>query len=428
MSSSNCIWHPFTQMKTASPPLKVRSAQGAIIELEDGRQLIDCISSWWVNLHGHGHPKISAAIHQQALRLEHVLFAGFTHEPAEQLAQKLLEVLPKNLKKVFFSDNGSTAVEVALKQAYQYWYNRGEMDRTSFLCFEGAYHGDTVGAMSLGGRSLFTKPFNDLLFDVHYAPFPADHSKNVFEKEQQTLSFIDSELSARSFAAVVIEPLIQGANGMRICRPEFLTQLQKLVHRHNTLLIYDEVMTGFGRTGDWFASTKTDTQPDIICLAKGLTGGFLPLAVTVCSEEIYESFYSDDSLKTFFHGHSYTANPLGCAAALASIELLHAQPDLFAGMQQRHQPYLERLRNYPCFENIRCCGTIAALDVVVQGQKGYLHQIGPQIRIRLLELGLLVRPLGNVLYLMPPYCITDAQLDHIYRGIETVAKERIILF
>lgn len=420
----NCIWYPFTQMKTALPPLKVNSGRGVILELEDGRQLIDCISSWWVNLHGHGHPKISAAIYEQALRLEHVIFSGFTHEPAEQLARKLVQKLPSALTKVFFSDNGSTAVEVALKQAYQYWHNRGEKGRKSFLCFEGGYHGDTIGAMSLGARSIFNKVFEDLLFETKFLPFPATflNDPEVEEKEQRVLALIEQELSKTPscYAAIMIEPLVQGAGGMQMCRPEFLIHLERLAHSYNTLLIYDEVMTGFGRTGDWFACRKSQTSPDIICLAKGLTGGFLPLSVTVCTDEIYEAFYSSDMKKTLFHGHSYTANPLGCAAALASLELLEENESLFKGLGKRYYPYLAKLQQHPRLCRVRQCGSIAAMDVVVEDEPGYLSTIGVLLRARLLEEGLLLRPLGNVVYFMPPYCITDSQLAKVFQGIENV--------
>lgn len=420
----NCIWYPFTQMKTDSIPLKVISGAGAVLELEDGRQLIDCVSSWWVNIHGHGHPKISAAIYEQALRLEHVIFAGFTHDPAEKIAKKLVQLLPATLKKVFFSDNGSTAVEVALKQAYQYWRNRGEEGRCSFLCFEGGYHGDTIGAMSLGSRSIFNKVFEDLLFETVTVPYPATfpQDQDVEEKERLVLVALEKELSKKPcpFAAVVIEPLVQGVGGMQMCRSEFLVKLQHLVHSYQTLLVYDEVMTGFGRTGDWFACTKSGTQPDIICLAKGLTGGFLPLAVTVCSDEIYHAFYSTDMTKTLFHGHSYTANPLGCAAAIASLELLEENESLFKGMEARHRAHLVALETHPRLENVRICGSIVAMDIVVPSGPGYLNTISHKMRTLFLEEGLLMRPLGNVLYLILPYCVTDIQLAQVYEGIKKV--------
>lgn len=416
------IWYPYTQAKTAPPPLKVKSAQGAWLELETGERILDCISSWWVNLHGHAHPKIAEAIFQQAKQLEHVIFAGFTHEPAEQLATQLVSRLPANLSRVFYSDNGSTAVEVALKMAYQYWANRGQ-PRTTFLAFEGAYHGDTFGAMAVGARSLFSSAFASLLFDVEFIPYPATCLANteVELTEQRILDQIEQRLAQQPdrYAGIIIEPLVQGAYGMRLGRSQFLQQLQQITETHHTLLIFDEVMTGFGRTGDWFACIKSNVNPDIICLSKGLTGGFLPMSVTVCSEVIYAAFYSDDALKTLYHGHSYAANPLGCAAALASLELMVEHEPMFQQMEAKHTYYLQALSNHPQLTNLRVMGTIAAMDIVTN-KPGYLNQVSHGIRKRAIAQGLLLRPLGNVLYLMPPYCITDDELAFIYQGITTI--------
>jgi adenosylmethionine---8-amino-7-oxononanoate aminotransferase len=417
------LWYPYTQAKTAPLPLKVKSALGVWLELDDGRRIIDCISSWWVTLHGHAHPKIAAAIYDQAKQLEQVIFAGFTHDPAEQLADKLVAKLPQGLNRVFFSDNGSTAVEVALKMAYQYWVNQNQ-PRTTFLAFEGAYHGDTFGAMSVGARSLFSEVFAPLLFEVEFIPFPATYLNDAHaaETEQQSLSQLANQFqqNPERYAGLIIEPLVQGASGMRMCRPEFLQQLQQLAHQFNTLFICDEVMTGFGRTGSWFASLKAKINPDIICLSKGITGGFLPLAVTVCSEPIYKAFYSDDPMKTLYHGHSYTANPLGCAAALASLELMAENESAFRTMEAKHLRHFEDLQAYSQLEHLRVMGTIAAMDLVTSDQPGYLNQIGLDIRKLAIAQGLLLRPLGNVLYLMPPYCITDAELDSVYQGIHAI--------
>lgn len=421
------LWHPYTQMKTADAPLKVRSGRGSILELEDGRQLIDCISSWWVNLHGHGHPKISAAIYQQALKLEHVLFAGFSHEPAETLAKMLLEVLPDQFSKVFYSDNGSTAAEIALKQAYQYWRNQGEQNRTSFICFESGYHGDTIGAMSLSSHSVFTDPFTQLLFEITRVPYPIidETLVDIETREQQSLDHIERLLKQQPqrYAAVIIEPLVQGTGGMRMCRSKFLRDLQELVKKYKSLLIYDEVMTGFGRTGDWFACTVSNTCPDIICLAKGLSGGFLPIAATVCTEEVYQAFHCDEFPKAFFHGHTYTANPLGCASAIASLELLKENPDMFLNMESRHRPHLERLKELKCLQNIRCCGSIVAMNVVSSVSHEYGGQLSLILRRKAIEEGLLLRPIGNTLYMMPPYCITDDQLAAIYSGIHRMLSD-----
>ncbi|XHX79427.1 MAG: adenosylmethionine--8-amino-7-oxononanoate transaminase [Stenomitos frigidus ULC029] len=419
------IWYPYTQAKTAPEPLKVKAAQGAWLELETGERILDCISSWWVNLHGHAHPKIAEAIFQQAKRLEHVIFAGFTHDPAEQLAERLIHRLPSSLSRVFYSDNGSTAVEVALKMAYQYWTNQGQ-PRSTFLAFEGAYHGDTFGAMAVGARSLFSQAFAPLLFEVEFVPYPLAHSDAAITTatEQTILNTIAQKLSESSdrYAGIIIEPLVQGASGMRMGRSEFLQQLQQLAHAHNTLLICDEVMTGFGRTGDWFACTKANVQPDIMCLSKGITGGFLPLSVTVCSEAIYDAFYSDDPLQTLYHGHSYAANPLGCAAGLASLELMVEHEPAFQQMEAKHRQHLAAFSDHPRLTNLRVTGTIAAMDIITD-RPGYLSQLSIDIRQRSIAQGLLLRPLGNVLYLMPPYCITDDELALIYRGIHTILAE-----
>ncbi|QYO63410.1 aminotransferase class III-fold pyridoxal phosphate-dependent enzyme [Leptolyngbya sp. 7M] len=272
------LWYPYTQAKTAPPPLKVKSAQGIWLELEDGRRVMDCISSWWVNLHGHAHPEIAAAIYQQATTLEQVIFAGLTHDPAEQLAEQLLQHLPSGLNRVFYSDNGSTAVEVALKMAYQYWVNQEVKlveQRGTFIVFSGAYHGDTFGTMAVGARSLFSQVFSDLLFQVEYVPFPATYlgDTTVQSQEDAVLELLKTKLEQLPYAGILIEPLVQGAGGMRMCRTEFLQRLRQIANQFNTLLIFDEVMTGFGRTGDWFACVKSNVQPDIICLSKGITGG-----------------------------------------------------------------------------------------------------------------------------------------------------------
>jgi adenosylmethionine---8-amino-7-oxononanoate aminotransferase len=416
------LWHPYTQAKTAPDPLKVKSAQGVWLELKTGERILDCISSWWVNLHGHAHPHIAEAIYQQAKRLEHVIFAGFTHDPAEQLAERLVSRLPSGLTRVFYSDNGSTAIEVALKMAYQYWANQGQ-PRTTFLAFEGAYHGDTFGAMAVGGRSLFTQAFTPLLFDVAFIPYPATHLQDVgaAHREQVILQQLQQTLAQQpeGYAGIIIEPLVQGSGGMQMCRPQFLQQLQQIAKAHNTLLIFDEVMTGFGRTGDWFACTKAEVSPDIICLSKGITGGFLPLAVTVCTETLYDAFYSDDPQKTLYHGHSYAANPLGCAAALASLDLMVDHEAAFQQMEAQHKAHLAKLDHHPRLKNLRVTGTIAAMDLITENP-GYLNQLSLEIRKRAIAQGLLLRPLGNVLYIMPPYCITEDELAFIYQGITTI--------
>ena len=410
------VWSPFTQMKAALPVQQVRAGRGAVLELEDGRQILDCISSWWVTLHGHGQPEIAAAVAEQAKELEQVIAAGFTHRPAEELARRLVDALPAPLKWVFYSDDGSTAVEVALKLAYQFWRNEGERDRTRFLRFEGAYHGDTLGAMSVGERSLFTRPFANLLLPTDAVPFPAtwEGDGEVEAKEARALARLE-ELLARhpdQYAAMILEPLVQGAGGMRMCRPHFLAAVQALLRQCDVLAIYDEVLTGFGRTGALFACEKAATQPDIICLAKGLTGGFLPMAATVCSERVFLAFYHDDPAKAFYHGHSYTANPLGCAAALASLDLLAGEPFRRLAAWQREE--VVRLSGHQRLKRVRVCGTIVAADVIAEGEEGYLHEVGPLLREQFLARGFLLRPLGNSVYVLPPYCIERPQLASIY--------------
>ncbi|KAM3101435.1 adenosylmethionine--8-amino-7-oxononanoate transaminase [Phormidesmis sp. 146-12] len=421
-SSDSPIWRPFTQMKTAPPALKVVRGDGIWLELEDGRRVMDCISSWWVTIHGHAHPVLAEALYYQAKQLEQVIFANFTHEPAEQLARRLLTHLPNALTRVFFSDNGSTSVEVALKMACQYWRNQGE-PRTRFLGFEGGYHGDTIGAMSIGGSCDWWQPFRALMFEMDVVPFPAtfDEDSEVENRENQVLEKIESYLSRDRYAGIFIEPLIQGAGGMRICRSQFLRSLQDLAHQFGVLLIYDEVMTGFGRTGELFACLKSQTAPDILCLSKGLSGGCLPLAVTLASEEIYRSFYSDDASKAFLHGHSFTGNPLACATGLASLTLLEQSPQRFRELESQHRQYLNQyLKEHSRVEKIRVCGTIAAMEITTQEQSGYFNTIGSDLRDRFLDLGFFLRPLGNTLYLMPPYCITDHELESIYQTIHKV--------
>ncbi len=421
-SSDSPIWRPFTQMKTTPPALKVVRGDGIWLELEDGRRVMDCISSWWVTIHGHAHPALAEALYHQAKQLEQVIFANFTHEPAEQLARRLLTHLPNSLTRVFFSDNGSTSVEVALKMAYQYWLNQGE-PRTRFLGFEGGYHGDTIGAMSIGGSCDWWLPFRPLMFEMDMVPFPAtfDEDSEVENTESQVLEKIEACLKRDRYAGIFIEPLIQGAGGMRICRSQFLRSLQDLAHQFGVLLIYDEVMTGFGRTGELFACLKSNTAPDILCLSKGLSGGCLPLAVTLASEEIYRSFYSDDATKAFLHGHSFTGNPLACATGLTSLTLLEQSPQRFRELESRHRQYLtEYLKEHPRVEKTRVCGTIAAMEITTQEQSGYFNTIGSHLRDRFLDLGFFLRPLGNTLYLMPPYCITDHELESVYQTIRKV--------
>jgi len=406
------IWHPFTQMQTAPPPIPIVRGQGAILYDADGHEYLDMISSWWVNLHGHAHPHIARRVSEQLSRLEHVIFAGFTHQPAVELAERLLSILPQNQTKVFYSDNGSTAVEVALKMAFQYWHNLGQ-PRRKVVALEGAYHGDTFGAMAVGGRSAFTAPFTPFLFDVEYMPVPTT-GQEATVLERATQLFTDD------VAAFIAEPLVQGAGGMVMYEPALLDQLFQLARRNNSLIIADEVMTGFGRTGRLFASDHLQQNPDLLCLSKGLTGGTMALGVTTCTQAIYDAFLSDDSAKTLFHGHSFTANPLACTAALASMDLLMSD-ETQANIQRItkcHSAFAIRLANHRNATNIRQRGTLLAFDLSASGQTGYFNTIRDQAYTFLLDRGILMRPLGNVLYLMPPYCTTDAQLAYVYKQLE----------
>ena len=416
------VWHPFTQAQTAPDAIPIRSAKGIRLYAEDGREFLDLISSWWVNIHGHAHPTIAAAIAHQAHTLEQVIFAGFTHQPAAQLAHELVQRLPAGLTRVFFSDDGSTAVEVALKMALQYWRNHGEGQRTRFLAFEGGCHGDTVGAMSAGKGCGFFDTYGSLLFEVGLLPYPAtwDGDTEVEAKEQAALAWLDTYLADHgdTLAAVILEPLIQGSAGMRMCRPEFLQALAARLRAAGILLIFDEVMTGFGRTGAMFASLKAQVTPDIICLSKGLTAGFLPMSVTVASETIYAAFLGDSFDKSLVHGHSFTANPLGCAAALASLQVFEDEQTLakLPHIEAWHRQGLATLAAHPLVQRVRVMGTIAAFDVVA-ADAGYTSPIGAQLKAFFHAHGLLLRPLGNVVYLLPPYCVSEAELAHAYATI-----------
>ncbi|APD49510.1 adenosylmethionine--8-amino-7-oxononanoate transaminase [Synechococcus sp. SynAce01] len=409
------LWHPTTQVASSEPPLRVIRGSGALLELADGRRLIDAISSWWVTLHGHAEPSIAAAIAAQALELEQVIFANFRHPQAERLSMRLSAA--SGLERLFFSDNGSTAVEVALKIAWQWWRNQGS-PRRQLIAFEGAYHGDTFGAMALGERSLFSAPFEPLLCPVARAPWPASwwDDEAVEAKETAALARLE-ELLAVPTAAVILEPLVQGASGMAMVRPEFLRGVQERVRQAGALLITDEVMTGFGRTGSLFAAQAAGLQPDLVALSKGLTGGFLPMGVTLAREALYQGFISDNPAHTLYHGHSFTANPLGCAAANASLSLLEARPGLFGSFEARHQPLLLRLARHPRVCRPRLRGTIAAFDLKVENP-GYLNGAGRQIQRHALGHGVFLRPLGHVVYLLPPLCLDDAQLERCYAAIE----------
>ncbi len=399
-------------MQTAPLPIPIVRGEGTVLYDADGREYLDMIASWWVNLHGHAHPHIARRVSEQLTTLEHVIFAGFTHEPAVRLAERLLAVLPTGQAKIFYSDNGSTAVEVALKMAFQYWHNEGK-PRRKIVALEGAYHGDTFGAMAVSGRSAFTEPFVPFLFDVEYLPVPVSGQEETVLQQAEDL-FTDD------VAAFIFEPLVQGAGGMVMYEPGVLDQLVQRARRHNALIIADEVMVGFGRTGKLFASDYLTEKPDLMCLSKGLTGGTMALGVTGCTQAIYDAFLSDSPYKTLFHGHSYTANPLACTAGLASLDLTLSN-DTTASLERiasQHAGFAQRLSTFANVENIRQRGTLLAFDLISSGETSYFNTIRDQAYNFLLDRGVLMRPLGNVLYFMPPYCTTNTQLQYAYRQVE----------
>ena len=426
------LWHPYTQMQTAPAPLPIVKGEGVYLYTEDGRRLLDGISSWWVTIHGHAHPRLNQALIEQANQLEHVMFAGCTHRPAVELAERLIEWLPPGLTRVFYSDNGSTAVEVALKLAHQYWRNLGQPDRSTFLTLHYAYHGDTVGAMSVSEQSVFTDAFQPLLFRVRRADAPYCYRCPLgLERASCRIDCLASletalqELGA-SVAAVLVEPMLQAAGGMIVWPSEFLEGVRRLCDRYGTLMIADEVLTGFGRTGRMFASEHASVLPDIICLSKGLTAGYLPLGATVTTDAIYEAFLSDDRAKTFFHGHSFTANPLACAVAIASLDLFRELDVLarVARLESRLRAGLSKLADRPSVGDVRVIGGVGIVELVsdrnTRKSDGYLDGIGPRLSAQFLDRGLLLRPLGNVVYFMPPYCITDDQVDWSLEQIAAV--------
>ena len=416
MTQHSPIWHPFTQHAVHGEMPTIVRGEGAWLEAADGRRIFDAIASWWVVTHGHRHPRIIAAIKAQADRLDQIIFAGFTHPPAEELARLLIEITPPELTHVFFSDSGSTSVEVGLKMALGYWLHSGE-DRRRILALEGAYHGDTIGGMSVGERGVFNAPYEPLLFDVSRLPFP--HKG----REQETLAALEKACREEAVAALIVEPLILGAGGMLIYEPWVLAEMARICKAHNVLLIADEVMTGWGRTGTLFACEQANVVPDIACYSKGLTGGSVPLAVTLCRREIFDAHYSEDRRKTFFHSSSYTANPIACAAALANLEVWQAEPvrQRIADLAAVHTRALDRFRDDRRFSNVRQIGTIAALDLEVR-DAGYLANVGPRLYAHFMARGLLVRPLGNTIYLMPPYCSTAGEIEAVYDAIAAAAE------
>ncbi len=408
-----CIWHPFTQAQTAAPPIPIVKGRGSYLYSETGDAYLDAISSWWVNLHGHANPYIGEKIAIQAKELEHVLFAGFTHPQAVLLAERLLSLLPSGYSRVFYSDNGSTSVEVALKMAFQVSGNGKRI-----LSFREAYHGDTFGAMAAAGKTHYNRPFWPYLFEVHsiVPPLPG--------KVDESWETFKIAINSGNVAAFIFEPLIQGAGGMRLHSSEVLVNMVKTCQTAGIITIADEVMTGFGRIGPLFACSQLGVTPDLLCLSKGITGGFLPLGATVAKESLFEAFLSPDPTRAFLHGHSYTANPLACAAANASLDLL-LQPACSAArkmIESEHRRFQQQWKNHPRLIRCDVLGTILAIEYQVD-QSSYHHPL----KIRLFDFfranGILLRPLGNVLYLLPPYCITREELQTIYSAIAVTLEE-----
>ena len=406
------IWHPYTPMKLRPNALGIVRGEGVHLYDEHGKAYIDAVSSWWVNLHGHSHPQIAQAIYQQAQTLAHCMFANLTHEPAVQLAERLLAITPGEMRHVFYSDNGSCATEIAIKMALQAFTNRAQPRRTIVALADG-YHGDTFGAMSASGRGLFTEPFDDKLFNVTFIPAPTR------ERAAESLAALQKILANGDVAALIVEPLVQGAAGMQMHNADALSQLFAAAKAAGAYVIADEVMTGFGRTGTLFACNQLSVAPDMICLSKGLTGGTLPMAVTLCTDAVYDAFYSDDVRHALYHGHSYTANPIACAAALASLDLLLTDEcaQARAMIADAHHAFADEMTTHAKIENVRTCGTILAMTIRTSSGSHYLSQERDRIYHYFLNRGVLLRPIGNALYLIPPYCISAAQLQQIYAHI-----------
>jgi len=405
------IWHPFDQMKGADI-IPIVKGEGAYVFDEDGKKYIDGFSSWWVNVHGHSHPYIAQAISEQAYTLEHVAFGGFTHPQAVKLSERLVNILPQNIEKVFFSDNGSTANEVALKMAIQYWFNQGET-RNKFIAFENDYHGDTFGSMSLTARGGFNEPFERFMFDVNFIAPPTT------ENRLEVLESFEVFLKTNDVAAFIFEPIVQGAGGMLMHSPEILSEMIGLCQKNGVITIADEVFTGFGRTGKMFAVDYLENKPDIICLSKGITGGFMPLGITAVAGKVYDAFYSDNQKHTFLHGHSYTGNPLSCAAANASLDLFESEGVLskISRIEIQQAAFVNSIKNHPSVRAARSFGTIAAIELETHGKSSYFNAAGKKVYLYLLNKGVVLRPLGNVLVIVPPYCISEEDLIYIYQEI-----------
>ena len=410
-------WHPYTQHKTTGLLPAIVRGEGALLWDENGKEYIDAIASWWVNPYGHSNKFIADAIYEQLTTLEHVLFGGFTNKPAVLLSEQLMKILPSNQKKIFFSDNGSTAVEVALKAALQYFYNKGEK-RTKIIAFEDAFHGDTFGAMASSGITFFTEAFQGSLIDVIRIPLPA--AGNERKSKEALLQAIQSQ----ECAAFIFEPLVQGAAGMVMYAADILDELISICKQNNVFTIADEVMTGFGKTGKTFACDHLLQQPDMMCLSKALTGGTIPMAITTFTQEIFNGFYDDDTNKALFHGHTFTANPTGCAAALASLQLLQSE-EIQNNMKRVHQSHLDfqsKIKAHPKVKTTRVLGVIFALEIETENQESYYGTMRNKLYYFFIQNGIILRPVGNIVYILPPYIISQNQLEKVYQVVENALE------
>jgi len=413
------IWHPFTHLKYHPKNIVITKAKGIYLYTQDGRRIIDAIGSWWVNVHGHSHPYIAKKIQDQLKVMEHCIFSGFTHLPAIELAEKLVNIVPVKNAKIFYSDNGSTSVEVAIKMALQYFYNIGQKQKTKIIAFKNAYHGDTFGGMSVAERNVFNLPFKKNLFQTYFIDVP--HSKNIEKVKKRLIQLVEKN----NVAAFIYEPIIQGAGGMNIYEAKYLDELLAICKKNQVITIADEVFTGFGKTGRLFASEYLKHKPDIICLSKGLTGGFLPLGVTASSNHIFNAFVSDDKSKTFYHGHSFTANPLMCTAALANIELIEQLPFLqkIKIIEQWHKNFAQQIGSLLSVKSVRYKGIVLAIEIKTKEKTHYLNQLSEKIADYFLKRNILIRPLGNVMYVVPPTCIKQKEMKKIYDTMKNFLNE-----
>jgi adenosylmethionine-8-amino-7-oxononanoate aminotransferase len=407
------IWHPYTQHKTAALPIAIAKGEGALLWDENNKEYIDAIASWWVNPYGHSNKFIADAVYKQLTTLEHVLFGGFTHEPAVLLAERLMEILPKNQQKIFFSDNGSTAVEVAIKVALQYFFNKGEK-KTTMIAFENAFHGDTFAAMAASGISFYTQAFQGMFIDVVRIPVP------IKNNEEASYSALREVIKNHNCAGFIFEPLVQGAAGMVMYETESLDKLIQICQENKVLTIADEVMTGFGKTGKTFACDYLVEKPDMMCLSKALTGGTIPMAITTFTQDIFEAFYDEDINKALFHGHTFTANPTGCAAALASLFLLQTQEmqDHIVRVNKSHLDFQKHIESHPKVTTTRVLGVIFALEIQTESSASYYGTLRNKLYDFFIENGIILRPVGNIVYILPPYIITDEQLQKVYEVVE----------